>query len=184
MPITLLVVLSLSVLMAPPAMASDWVVVTPSTLDFGTVAPGSNVTREVVVTTLTSVSPGASVIRGAPGVELIKDTCSGTIVPSGGTCVFDLWWKAGTQTGPLSGELYFNYNGPGMGYGYTVPMSGMVAAAPPSPPLGVSVVRAKDSAIVSWRPPVSNGTSPILGFSVTSTPQGGRARQPVSCPAP
>jgi hypothetical protein len=149
----------------------------------GALIPGSSVTGfapgpvRVVVTvgsgtlSLSAASTDVSVPFGYPelGTEGAQVAVEGA-EDAVNSALAELRWTPAAQ-GPTDLTLEAGPAGPA--YAPTVwaasVLSGIVAAGPPT---GFSVAPGEGSATVSWRPPLTDGGSPIIGYVVAGSPAG------------
>jgi hypothetical protein len=122
------------------------------------------------------VSVGA-VAPGGPAIPIgtvtvsdgLLDTCTATLDGSGnGSCsITELLTGPAVFTAVYSGDG--NYNSSSTGGGTSVSVSPGV----PGTPTGVTAVAGNGQATVSWTAPSDNGGSPVTGYSIGVTPNGG-----------
>ena len=98
-----------------------------------------------------------------------------TSTPGGLTATVDGSTLSAVVTGLSNGTSYvFNVgasNAVGSS-GTSTSSAAVTPAGPPDPPTGVSAVAGDRQATVDWDAPVFDGGSPIIGYSVTSNPDG------------
>jgi len=87
----------------------------------------------------------------------LSDTLIFTTSPAGGSGTVDVTVASSVGTSAISNADKYTYTGVG---------------TPPGPPLGVAALAGEASGTVYWSPPTSTGTTPISGYTVTSSPGG------------
>ena len=129
----------------------------------GWTGPASDNGSSIIGFTVTS-SPDARTCAWTTGHPLV---CSVNGLTNGTPYTFTVTATNGVGTGPASD-----------------PSNSVIPVGAPGKPTGVTAVPGVGSAVVSWAAPADNGGSSIIGYTVTSAPDGstcGWTSGPLSC---